>query len=68
MQLVCEMKGEGLFDGDHLNKSPVQLCFQNIIQVRLSLWLMWTALPSLEQMNDDFKESTHSYLCKAQYF
>lgn len=53
IQRLREMKDEGLFVGDYLDKSLVQLCFRNIIQVRLRRF-MWTALPSLEQICDVF--------------
>lgn len=35
IQLLNVMKDEGLFFGDHLDKSLVQLCFRNFIQVSL---------------------------------
>lgn len=35
IQLLSEMKDEGLFVGDYLDKSLVQLCFRYIIKVRL---------------------------------
>ena len=34
IQLLGELKDEGLFVGDFLDKSLVQFCFRNIIQVR----------------------------------
>ncbi|XP_064193953.1 lysM and putative peptidoglycan-binding domain-containing protein 4-like [Anguilla rostrata] len=34
IQLLCKMKDEGLFVGDYLDKSLVQLCFRNIIHNR----------------------------------
>lgn len=35
IQPLGEMKDEGLFAGDYVDKALVQLCFRNIIQVRL---------------------------------
>lgn len=40
IQLLGEMKDEGLFAGDYVDKALVQLCFRNIIQVRLEDSLM----------------------------
>ncbi len=37
IQLLGEMKDEGLCAGDFLDKSLVQLCFRNFIQVRLKV-------------------------------
>lgn len=49
IHLLSEIKDESLVD-DYLDKSLVQICFGNIIQVMLRKAWSLTALPSLEHM------------------
>lgn len=62
IQLLCKMEDEGLFVGDYLDKSLVQLCFSEYYlgEIEERLWLISITLPSLEQ-NDECVVLKHKH-------